>query len=226
MSKLQTSVIFGKKLGMTTLFDENGQRVNVTVLEAGPCTVVAKRTKEANGYEAIQVGFGEIASYKKNQPELGHFKKAGVEPTRHLREIRLNEGEVDGYELGQAIKADLFAAGDRVDISGTSKGKGFQGVMKRYNFGGFRATHGTAEYFRHGGGISACEFPGKVWKNKKMPGQMGNKKVTTQNLTIFQVRPEENLILVRGAVPGPINGMIRLQKSRKQAIREAAKQAA
>lgn len=225
MSKLQTPAIFGKKLGMTTLFGEDGNRVNVTVLEVGPCTVVAKRTKEANGYDAIQVGFGEVASYRKNQPELGHFKKAGVEPTRYLREIRLNEGEVDNYEIGQEIKVDLFEAGEFVDISGTSKGKGFQGVMKRHNFAGFRATHGTHEYFRHGGGISAAEFPGKVWKGKKMPGQMGNRTVTTQNLLVFQVRPEENILLVRGAVPGPINGILRVQKARKKAIRQGNKAA-
>lgn len=226
MSKIQTSVIFGKKLGMTTVFGEDGQRVNVTVVEAGPCPVVAKRTKEANGYEAIQIGFGEIASYKKNQPELGHFKKAGVEPTRFLREIRLNEGEVDGFELGQALKADLFAAGDSIDVSGVSKGKGFQGVMKRHNFKGYRATHGTHEYFRHGGGISARELPGKVWKNKRMPGHMGARNVTVQNLVVHSVRPEENIILVKGAVPGAINSLVCIRKSRKSAIRAAAGKAA
>lgn len=226
MSKrIYTDTLIGKKLGMTSVFDENGQRVNVTVLEAGPCTVIAKRTKEMNGYDALQLGFEEAVVFRMNKPEQGHFKKAGQTPTRYLREVRLNDGAIGSFEVGQQLKADIFAAGDIVDVTGTSKGKGFQGVMKRHNFHGFRATHGTHEYFRHGGGISAREQPGKVWKNKKMPGHLGSETVTVQNLTVFQVRPEENLMLVKGAVPGAPGCLVRIQKARKPTIREAAKAA-
>lgn len=221
--KLRTPTIFGRKVGMTSLFTSEGQSVPVTVIEAGPCRVVAKRTLETNGYEAIQVGFGEISSYKMNKPEMGHFKKAGVEPYRELREIRLEPGQVDQYEVGQEIKADIFEAGGKVDVTGTSKGKGFQGVIKRHHFAGFRATHGTHEYFRHGGGISGREHPGKVWKNKRMPGHMGSETVTVQNLEIFAARPEENLLLIKGSIPGAIGGFIRVQGARKPAIKEKTK---
>ncbi len=216
--KTHTPGIVGKKLGMTSLFAEDGARVNVTVVEAGPCTVVAKRTQDKNGYDAIQLGFGVVEAFRANKPAVGHFKKAGQAPARHLAEIRLPTKGSEGYEVGQIIKCDLFKPGELVDVTGTSKGKGFQGVMKKYHFAGFKSTHGTHEYRRHPGGISAREQPGKVWKNKRLPGQMGNDRVTVQNLKVFQVRPEENLLLLEGAVPGSIGGLVRIHKAIKDAI--------
>ncbi|MEW6775645.1 MAG: 50S ribosomal protein L3 [Bdellovibrionota bacterium] len=223
MSKTYTASLLGRKLGMTSLFAEDGRKVSCTVIEAGPCTVVAKRTKDDNGYDAVQVGFGEVKSFRVNKPMLGHFKKAGQTPARHLAELRLPAGDAAKFEVGQQIKADVFQAGELVDVTGTSKGKGFQGVMKRHNYAGFKMTHGTHEYRRHPGGISAREKPGKVWKGKRLPGHMGSDRVTASNLRVFQVRPEENLLLVEGAVPGAVGAILKIRKARKAALRQAHK---
>ena len=192
--------IIGKKIGMTQIFDENGKVVPVTVVEAGPCVVVQKKTIEKDGYEAIQVGFGEIREKLVNKPRKGHFAKAGVSLRRTLKEFRLED--CSAYEVGQEIKADLFVAGDKIDVSGVSKGKGFQGAMKRHNFGGKEATHGVLKAHRSIGGTGMREWPGRVLKGKKMAGQMGNETVSVQNLKVFGVDTAENLIFVEGAVPG------------------------
>ncbi|MCW5829458.1 MAG: 50S ribosomal protein L3 [Deltaproteobacteria bacterium] len=220
--RIDTFGILGRKLGQTSVFTDDGSRLNVTVVEAGPCKVVTKRTKEKDGYEAVQIGFGSKKSYSTNKPDLGRFKALGHEPLAHLKEVRLPSEELAKINVGDDLTVKAFEAGELVDVAGITKGKGFSGVIRRYKFSGFRATHGTHEYFRHGGGISAREHPGKVWKNKRMPGHMGVDKVTTQNLKVVQVRPDENVILIQGSVPGPINGIVYVQKARKAAHRKAA----
>ncbi|HEX9814361.1 MAG TPA: 50S ribosomal protein L3 [Myxococcota bacterium] len=196
--------LIGRKVGMTQVFAESGELVPVTVIEAGPCTVIQKRTSAKDGYSAIQLGFGEQKQQRLTKADLGHRKAAG-RMVAVLREFR----DVDAYDVGQEIRvADVFKPGDRVDVTGTSKGRGYAGVIKRHHFSGFPATHGTHEYFRHGGSIGNRSFPGRVFKGKRMAGQLGNERVTTQNLTVVQVRPDENLLFVRGAVPGARNGLI------------------
>lgn len=195
--------IIGKKLGMTQLFDENGKVVPVTVIEAGPCTVVQKKTVETDGYEAVQVGFGELTETRakklKNKPELGHFKKAGVEPTRVLREFRLDD--ISSIEVGQKLTVESFAAGDRVDVSGVSKGHGYSGVVQRWNQHTGPMKHGS-KYHRGVGSMSANSDPSRVFKNKHMPGQYGHENVTVLNLEVVRVDAERNLLLIRGALPG------------------------
>ncbi len=202
--------LLGKKLGMTQVFDEAGNLVPVTIIEAGPCRVVMVKTKERDGYEAVQVSFGEVPEKKLNNPEKGHLGKAKSAPSLHLKEFK-KEGEV---EVGQVIKADLFQKGDWVDVEGTSKGKGFQGVMKRHNYGGGPASHGSM-FHRAPGSIGQSSFPSRVWKNKDLPGQMGNEKVTVQRLKIVETRPDENILMVRGAIPGANLGMVIVRKSKK-----------
>lgn len=195
--------IIGKKVGMTQLFDENGKVIPVTVIEAGPCTVVQKKTVATDGYEAVQVGFGELTDTRakklKNKPELGHFKKAGVEPTRELREFRLDD--ISSIEVGQKITVDTFAAGDRVDVSGVSKGHGYTGVIQRWNQHTGPMKHGS-KYHRGVGSMSANSDPSRVFKNKHMAGQYGHENVTVLNLEVVRVDAERNLLLIRGALPG------------------------
>ena len=197
--------LIGKKIGMTQLFDENGKVIPVTVVEAGPCTVVQKKTIENDGYEAIQVGFGDVKVQRVNKPMAGHFKKADVAPKKVLKEFRLeNTADVN---VGDVLKADIFAAGDRVDVVGTSKGKGTAGVIKRWNFSRLKETHGTGPVHRHGGSLGVID-PARIFKGKKMAGHLGAEKVTVQNLDIVKVDVENNLIAIKGAIPGPKNGIV------------------
>lgn len=209
--------VIGKKLGMTQIFDEQGNVVPVTVIKAGPCYVIQKKVKEKEGYNAIQVGFDEITKTKNvNKPMMGHFKKAGVPPLRFIKEFRLEDEELDLFEVGKAYGIEIFEVGSYVDVGGISKGKGFQGVVKRHGFSGAPASRGTHEYFRHGGSIGQNMTPGRTMKGKKMPGHMGARKVTVQNLKIVDIKPELNVILVKGAVPGPTNGYVIVKKAVKK----------
>ena len=197
--------LIGKKIGMTQLFDENGKVIPVTVVEAGPCTVVQKKTIENDGYEAIQVGFGDVKVQRVNKPMAGHFKKADVAPKKVLKEFRLeNTADVN---VGDILKADIFAVGDRVDVVGTSKGKGTAGVIKRWNFSRLKETHGTGPVHRHGGSLGVID-PARIFKGKKMAGHLGTEKVTVQNLDVVKVDVENNLIAIKGAIPGPKNGIV------------------
>lgn len=205
--------ILGKKLGMTQVFAADGRRIPVTVVEAGPCVVLQKKLVVTDGYNAIQVGFAGKKSHRANKPAMGHFRKAGQGAFQFLRE--LDTDNVDEFNVGDAITCgNVFVPGDIVDVTATSKGKGFQGVIKRWNFSGGRATHGSM-FHRTGGSIGASAWPSRVFKGKKMAGQMGNKQVTTQNLQIVEVRAEQNLILVKGAIPGPKNGLVMIRKGVK-----------
>jgi len=198
---------------MTSVYDESGAAVPVTVIEAGPCVVVQQKTAEKEGYSAVQLGYDDQKEQRLNKPEQGHFKKAGVSAKKVLREFH-----VDGSEevaVGDVINASVFEEVNYVDIIATGKGRGFQGVVKRYNFGGGRASHGGG-WVRRTGSIGMCEFPARVFKGKKMPGQMGDKRVTTQNLKVVQVRPEENLILVKGSVPGANGGIVVIKEALKK----------
>ena len=198
--------IIGKKIGMTQIFDEAGKFIPVTVVEAGPCVVVQKKTVENDGYNAVQLGFGDIRAKRVNKPLQGHFKKADVALKRTLKEFRLDD--IDALNVGDIVKADTFAEGDIVDVSGTSKGKGFAGTIKRHNFSRLKESHGTGPVHRHAGSMGACSSPSRIFKGKGMPGQMGNEKVTVQNLEIVKVHAENNLIAIKGAIPGPKNGTV------------------
>ena len=193
--------IIGKKLGMTQLFDENGKVVPVTVIEAGPCTVVQKKTVESDGYQAVQLGFGEVSAKRVNKPAKGHFAKADVAPKKTLREFRL--ADISAMNVGDILKADVFAAGDHIDVVGVSKGKGYAGTIKRWNGHRLRESHGTGPVARHAGSMGACSTPSRVFKGKKLPGHLGAERVTIQNLTVVKVDAENNLIAIKGAVPGP-----------------------
>ncbi len=197
--------LIGKKIGMTQLFDENGKVIPVTVVEAGPCTVVQKKTIENDGYAAVQVGFGDVKVTKVNKPMAGHFKKADVAPKKVLKEFRLEDTE--SVNVGDILKADIFAVGDRVDVVGTSKGKGTAGVIKRWNFARLKESHGTGPVHRHGGSLGVID-PARIFKGKKMAGHLGAEKVTVQNLDIVKVDVENNLIAIKGAIPGPKNGIV------------------
>ncbi len=197
-----------RKLGMTQVFTDGGERISVTVLEAAPNSVLQKKTEKTDGYNAIQLGGLDRRPKNTPKPLRGHFDKAKVAPKRVLRESRLSAEEVEGYEVGQEIKVDLFSQGQRVDVIGTSKGRGFAGVVKRHNFAIKKRTHGTHESFRHGGSIGAGAYPGKVIKGLKMPGQMGQERITTRNLEVAKIDAENNLIFIRGAVPGHKNGVV------------------
>ena len=212
--KYMKKAILGKKIGMTQIFDANGKVVPVTVVEAGPCVVVQKKTIEKDGYEAIQVGFGDIREKLVNKPKKGHYAKAGVSLKRKLKEFRLED--CSAYEVGQEIKADLFEVGEKIDVSGVSKGKGFQGVIKRWNANRGPMTHGS-KFHRHAGSNGSASDPSKVFKGKKMPGQMGNKKITVQNLEIVRVDAENNLLLVKGSVPGPKKSLVTIKETVKAA---------
>lgn len=195
---------------MSQIFAADGQRIPVTVLEVGPCTVLQKKTSVADGYEAVQLGFQAKDSRRINKPEMGHFKKSGKGAFAYVREFK----PLGECAVGDQLACDMFNPGDRIDITGVSKGKGFQGVIKRWGFSGGRATHGSM-FKRRPGAIGQSAWPAKVIKGKKMPGQLGNVRVTTQNLIVVDVRPEQNLIFVRGAVPGPKNGLIEIRKGIK-----------
>jgi large subunit ribosomal protein L3 len=206
--------LLGKKLGMTQVFAEDGERIPVTVIQAGPNYVVGKRTVETDGYSALIVGFDDKPARLCTKPELGAFKKASVEPKRMIREFRLPADEVAKYEVGQAIAINqVFEDGSPLDIVGTSKGRGYQGVIKRHGMAGTKASHGVHEYFRHGGSIGCRLTPGRVYKGKRMAGQMGGERKTVQNLQLVQILAEENAILVRGSVPGPNNGYVEVKKA-------------
>ena len=205
--------IIGKKLGMTQLFDEKGKVIPVTIIEAGPCVVVQKKTEESDGYQAVQIGFGEVSAKRVTKPAKGHFDKADVAPKRTLREFRFEN--IDGVSVGDIIKADTFEAGDRIDIVGFSKGKGFAGTIKRWNGHRLRESHGTGPCARHAGSNGSCSSPSRVFKGKKLPGHLGAERVTIQNLTIVKIDTENNLIAIKGAVPGAKGSVVTLFDSVK-----------
>ena len=204
--------ILGKKIGMTQLFRADGTMIPVTVVEAGPCPVVQKKTVANEGYDSVQLGFAELRDKLANKPRKGHFAKANVKAMRYLREFRLEDAA--SYEVGQIVKADVFAEGDKVDISGTSKGKGFAGVVKRHGQGRGRMTHGS-HFHRAPGSMSACSDPSRVFKTKNLPGHMGSEHVTVQNLEVVRVDAERNLLLVKGAVPGAKGGLVTVKSTVK-----------
>ena len=204
--------ILGKKIGMTQFFRADGTMIPVTVIEAGPCPVVQKKTVANEGYDSVQLGFAELRDKLANKPRKGHFAKANVKAMRYLREFRLEDAA--SYEVGQIVKADVFAEGDKVDISGTSKGKGFAGVVKRHGQGRGRMTHGS-HFHRAPGSMSACSDPSRVFKTKNLPGHMGSEHVTVQNLEVVRVDAERNLLLVKGAVPGAKGGIVYLRSTVK-----------
>lgn len=226
--------IIGKKIGMTQIFDEKGNVIPVTVVEAGPCVVAQIKTVENDGYEAIQLGFGDVKLKIQNgtgkgkrvrsdkfkdqpvnitMPLLGHFKKADVAPKRTLREFRV--ADISAYSVGDIVKADAFAEGDKIDVTGKSKGKGYAGVIKRWNFQRLKETHGSGPVARHGGSMGACSTPSRVWKGKKMAGHLGAERVTVQNLQVVKIDAENNLIAIKGAVPGPNGGTVTIRDSVK-----------
>ena len=206
--------LIGKKIGMTQFYNTEGNVIPVTVIQTGPCVVVQKKENAKDGYSAIQVGFGSKKNQRVNKPQQGHMAKAGKGAFEVLKEFRLDD--VSQFQVGQEIKAaDLFKTGDRIDVSGTSKGHGFAGVIKRWSFGGFPGSHGTHEYFRHGGSIGNRSFPGRVRKGKKMAGHWGNEQISVQNLEVVDLRPEANLMLVKGAVPGAKHGIVVVRRAVK-----------
>ena len=204
--------IIGKKVGMTQIFDEKGKVIPVTVIEAGPCVVAQVKNPETDGYSALQLGFGDKKENKVNKPEKGHFAKAKITPKKHLREFRVDS--VEGIQVGTELKADVFAAGDKVDIQGTSKGKGFQGVIKRHGQSRGPMGHGSM-YHRRPGSMGSTSTPGRVFKGKKLPGHMGRVTVTIQNLDVVKVDLDKNVILVKGSVPGVNGGILKIRTSVK-----------
>ena len=214
--------VLGTKLGMSQVFDAEGRMVPVTVIEAGPCVVTAVRTPDAHGYSAVQLGYGEVNPRRVNQPLAGHFAKAAVTPRRYLAELRTDDAT--DYTLGQEVTAETFAAGDLVNVTGRSKGKGTAGVMKRHGFKGLSASHGTQRKHRSPGSIGGCATPGRVFKGVRMAGRMGNARTTTPNLTVHAVDAERGLLLIRGAVPGPKGGLI-LVRSAIRVAQSATKEA-
>jgi large subunit ribosomal protein L3 len=198
--------LIGKKIGMTQIFDENGNVIPVTVVEAGPCAVTQIKTKDNDGYEAIQVGFGDVKVSRVNKPMKGHFDKADVAPKKTLKEFRLDS--IEGIEVGNILKADIFEVGETVDVKGTSKGHGTSGAIKRWNFSRLRMTHGTGPNHRHAGSLGACSSPSRVFKGKKMAGHYGHETVTVQNLKVAKIDAENNLIAIKGAIPGPKGGIV------------------
>ena len=205
--------IIGKKMGMTQIFDENGKVVPVTVVEAGPCTVVQKKTVESDGYVAVQLGYGDISAKKVSKPAKGHFDKADVAPKRTLREFRLDD--ISAMNVGDILKADVFAVGDSIDVVGTSKGKGYAGAIKRWNQHRLRESHGTGPVARHAGSMGSCSTPSRVFKGKRLPGHLGAERVTIQNLKVVKVDAENNLIAIKGAIPGPKGSVVCISDSVK-----------
>lgn len=205
--------LIGKKIGMTQLFDEKGNVIPVTVIEAGPCAVTMRKTIENDGYEAVQLGFGDVKVQRVNKPMQGHFAKADVAPKKVLKEFRFDDCAT--LNVGDIVKADTFAAGDKVDVIGTSKGKGTAGAIKRWNFSRLKESHGTGPVARHAGSLGACSDPSRVFKGKKLAGHLGSERVTIQNLDIVKVDAENNLIAIKGAIPGPRGGIVVLKDSVK-----------
>jgi large subunit ribosomal protein L3 len=204
------SGIIGKKVGMTSIYDANGKNIPCTVIEAGPCVVTQVKTSETDGYNALQLGFGDQKEHRMNKPQMGHFKKSGSSPKKKIVEFRGFEAE---YALGSSISVDIFEEGEYVDVSGTSKGKGFQGVVKRHNFRGVGdATHGQHNRLRAPGSIGAASYPARVFKGMRMAGQMGNEKVKVTNLQVMKIFPEKNILVVKGAVPGAKNSYVIVEK--------------
>ena len=210
-------MIIGRKIGMTQVFDEEGNAIPVTVIKAGPCVVVQKKTPETDGYSAIQLGFEEIPEKKVNKPMLGHFKKYGVKPMRILREFRVENP--DEFEVGQVIDVSIFEPGDVVDVTGWSKGRGFAGAMKRWGFQGGPRSHGS-KFHRMLGSVGQHTEPAKIWKGKKMPGRYGNERVTVRNLKVVKVDPENNLLVVKGGVPGARGGLLLIRSAKAPKIRK------
>ena len=207
--------IIGKKIGMTQIFDANGKVVPVTVVEAGPCPVVQKKTVEVDGYAAVQLGYAVQKQQRVSKPLKGHFAKADVAPQKVLKEFRF--ADTSAFEVGSVVKADVFAAGDKVDVIGTSKGKGTAGAIKRWNFSRLKETHGTGPVARHAGSLGACSDPSRVYKGKKLAGHLGAERVTIQNLDVVKVDAENNLIAIKGAIPGPKKGIVMVVNSVKKA---------
>ena len=205
--------IIGRKVGMTQIFDEKGKIIPVTVIEAGPCVITQKKTMDNDGYDSIQVGFGDIKPKSVKKPQKGHFAKADVAPKRTLKEFRLES--MDSYNVGDILKADVFEAGDAVDVIGTSKGKGYAGGIKRWNLARLDESHGSGPVGRHAGSNGACSSPSRVFKGKKLPGHLGAERVTVQNLDVVKVDAENNLIAIRGSVPGPKRGIVVIKNSVK-----------
>jgi large subunit ribosomal protein L3 len=208
--------ILGRKLGMTQVFDDANRVIPVTVIEAGPCRVVQLKTPERDGYAAVQLAFGSTKAARLSKPELGHLKAADADPAKYLAELRVDD--LSGFEIGQVLKADVFAAGERVDVTGISKGRGFSGVMKRHNFHGQGASHGNHKKHRAPGAIGACATPARVFKGMKMAGQHGNARITTLNLEVVEGDAERNLLLVRGAVPGATGGLVFVRNAVKSVV--------
>ncbi len=205
--------IVGKKLGMTQLFDDKGNVIPVTVVEAGPCVVVQKKTAENDGYNAVQIGYGATKSKNVNKPQKGHFAKADTAVKKELREFKLDD--IDVYNIGDIIKADTFEIGDSVDVCGTSKGKGYAGSIKRFGNHSLKSSHGSGPVHRHAGSMGACSTPSRVMKGKGLPGHMGAERVTVQNLSVVKIDAENNLIALKGAVPGPRGGIVYITDSVK-----------
>lgn len=206
--------LIGKKIGMTQVFDESGKVIPVTVVELGPCVVVQKKTAENDGYDAVQLGFGDVKVKAVNKPMTGHFKKADVAPKKVLREFRLED--TASLSVGDILKADVFAPGEKVDVVGTSKGKGTAGAIKRWNFSRLKESHGTGPVARHAGSLGACSDPSRVYKGKKLAGHLGAERVTIQNLDVVKVDTENNLIAIKGAIPGPKKGIVMVVNSVKK----------
>ena len=212
--------ILGKKVGMTQVFSERGEAIPVTVIEAGPCFVAQIKTVEQDGYAAVQLGFEETKPKRLTQPQLKHLQKSNLPALRHLRELRIADDELASLEEGQKLTVDIFEEGEMVDVTGTSKGRGFAGVVKRYHFRGGPKTHGQSDRLRAPGSVGACTTPGRVFKGKRMPGRMGGERVTTQGLQVVLVDPERNLLALRGAVPGSKNGLLLIREARKTRLRK------
>jgi large subunit ribosomal protein L3 len=207
--------LIGKKIGMTQIFDEKGKVIPVTVVEAGPCNVVSKKTTENDGYEAVQLGFGDLKVQYVNKPMMGHFKKNDVAPKKTLKEFKFSD--MDSFEVGNTLTVEIFEIGDKVDVVGTSKGKGTAGSIKRWNFSRLKESHGSGPVGRHVGSIGSSASPGKVIKGKKMAGRMGCERVTVQNLTVAKIDAENNLLAIKGAIPGPKGGLVFIHDSVKKA---------
>jgi len=208
---VSAAVLLGRKLGMTSIFDDTGEQIPCTVIEAGPCTVVQVKTKENDGYNALQIGFEDIPARKVTKPVKGHFEKSKIKLKRHLQEVRIDTGEVD-KKVGETIDVSTFEPGDKIAVTGVTKGKGFQGTVKRHGFSGGVRTHGQSDRLRAPGSIGQSSYPSRVFKGIRMAGRMGGKKITIRNLKVVKIIPETNLILIEGAVPGSINGLVKITK--------------
>ena len=205
--------LIGKKIGMTQIFDEKGNVIPVTVVEAGPCTVVMKKTTENDGYEAVQLGFGDVKVQRVNKPMMGHFKKNDVAPKKTLKEFKLDD--MNAVNVGDILTADIFAVGDKVDVVGTSKGKGTAGAIKRWNFSRLKESHGTGPVARHARSLGACSDPSRVYKGKKLAGHLGCERVTIQNLMVAKIDADNNLVAIKGAIPGPKGGIVVIRDAKK-----------